>query len=271
MTPPHLSILLPVRNETANLQLMVKVLRALVSVPYEVLVICDSPDDASIPIVEGLRPRYHEVRLVLNQNGRGIINALKAGVEAASGEYVLIFAADELGPTLAIHSMLELAQAGCEFVSCTRYAHGGRRLGGSQVGGALSRVANWAFYYLSACAFTDATTGIKLFRREVFARLNLQARPVGWAVAFEMTIKAQLLGLKLGEVPITSIDRLYGGESTFHLGAWTWEYWRWFVWGVWALRAKPAVWRGRLTLQHPRTPAPEGFGFIGALALAQGD
>ena len=60
----------------------------------------------------------------------------------------------------------------------------------------------------------------------------LKARPVGWAVAFEMGIKAQLAGLKLGEVPIVSIDRLYGGKSTFKLGPWTAEYLRWFLWGL---------------------------------------
>ena len=54
-----------------------------------------------------------------------------------------------------------------------------------------------------------------MFRPELFEQLHLEARPIGWAVAFEMGIKAQLAGLKLGEVPIVSIDRLYGGKSTF--------------------------------------------------------
>ena len=51
-------------------------------------------------------------------------------------------------------------------------------------------------------------------------------------MTFEMAMKAQLAGWKLGEVPVISIDRLYGGKSTFRLGPWTGEYLRWFVWGV---------------------------------------
>ncbi|HYL45486.1 MAG TPA: hypothetical protein VEU52_00525, partial [Candidatus Limnocylindrales bacterium] len=132
--------------------------------------------------------------------------------------------------------MLALMQEGCDLVSCSRYAHGGRRLGGSAIGGFLSRLANRIFHRMAGCVLSDATTGIKLFRRPLFSTLNLQARPIGWAVTFELAMKAQLAGWKLGEVPVISIDRLYGGESTFHLGPWTVEYLRWFIWGCRNLR-----------------------------------
>ena len=81
-------------------------------------------------------------------------------------------------------------------------------------------------------ALSDCTTGIKMFRKSIFSKINLESRPVGWAVAFELSIKAQLQGFKLGEVPIISIDRLFGGESTFKLGPWFVEYLRWFVWVI---------------------------------------
>ena len=96
---------------------------------------------------------------------------------------------------------------------------------------------------------TDATTGIKLIRRSVFNQLHLEARPVGWAVAFEMSMKAQLAGLKLGEVPIISVDRLYGGESSFRPGPWTVEYLRWFWWGTRRLRRRPAMKREAVAIR----------------------
>ena len=227
-----LSILLPVRNEGINLKLMLKILRAVAEESHEVIVIHDMSDDDSIPVVQEIQKSYPELHLVHNTLGRGVVNAIRVGVEAAKGKYVLIFAADEVGPVLAIEDMLILMKQGCDFVSCTRYAHGGRRLGGSVIGGILSRSANWFFHRLSGSPFSDATTGIKMFRREIFPKLNIQCRPVGWAVAFEMAIKAQHAGLRLGEVPIVSIDRLYGGKSTFRLGAWVMEYTRWFFWGL---------------------------------------
>ena len=248
--PTVLTILLPVRNDGINLRVMLKMLRGMVEVPYEVLVVHDSPDDDGIPVVETARRSDGNVHAVHNTLGRGVVNAIRAGVARATGKYVLIFAADEVGPVLAIDDMLALMERGCDFVSCTRYAFGGRRLGGSAVGGFLSRTANRLFHRLAGSRFTDSTTGIKMFRREVFDRLGIEARPVGWVIAFEMAMKAELAGLRLGEVPIISIDRLYGGRSTFRLGPWFGEYLRWFLWGAGHLRRAPS---DRVVLR-PRDP-----------------
>jgi dolichol-phosphate mannosyltransferase len=248
--PTALSILLPVRNEGINLRIMVKLLKAVVEVPHELLIVYDFPEDDSIPVVRGMQESYANLRLVQNERGKGVVNAIRAGVEAATGDYILIFAADEVGPVLAIEDMLALMGEGCDMVSCSRYAHGGRRLGGSMIGGALSRLANQLFCRFGGCVLTDATTGIKLFRRSLFASLELEARPVGWAVTFEMAMKAQLAGWRLGEVPIVSIDRLYGGASTFRLGPWTGEYLRWFMWGWKNLRRVPRSQRPVVRVRH---------------------
>jgi len=79
--------------------------------------------------------------------------------------------------------------------------------------------------------------------------LNLEANPVGWAVAFEMAIKAELAGLRLGEVPVISIDRLYGGTSTCRIVPWIREYSRWFVWGMRRLHCSGQESRGRIVVR----------------------
>ena len=241
MTPglsPKLSVLMPVKSEGAHLPVILNILSAVVEVPHEILVVYDDEDDDSVPVVQVLQDRHPQVRLVHNTLGRGVANAIRAGVREAAGEYVLIFAVDDTGPVLAIDEMLLLMDRGCDLVSCTRYARGGRRLGGSIIGGVLSWMANGLFRRLTGSVLTDATTGIKMVRRSIFEQVSLEAS-VGWAVAFELAIKVQLAGLRVGEVPIISIDRLFGGESTFKLGPWLVEYWKWFVWGLKALRQAP--------------------------------
>ena len=227
-----LSILIPVRNEGVNIKIMLRILNAALDAKHEVLVIYDSFDDDTIPAVKSIESTYPNVRLVYNDLGRGVINAVKAGVKASRGECILIFAADEVGPVMAIDDMLALLDEGCDLVSCTRYAYGGRRLGGSLIGETLSRLANKLLCIFSGSVFTDATTGIKMFKKAVFDKIRFESNPVGWAFIFEFALKAQREGLRLGEVPIISVDRLYGGKSTFLLGPWIKEYMRWFIWGV---------------------------------------
>ena len=119
-----------------------------------------------------------------------------------------------------------------DFVSGTRYSKGGKRLGGSFIGSILSRLANKLFKFLSNVPLSDCTTGIKLFKKSVWNSIKLESKPIGWAFAFELSIKTYLKGFKITEFPLKSVDRLFGGSSTFKLGSWVKEYLRWFVWGI---------------------------------------
>ena len=226
-----LSILLPVYNEAESLKIMIPVLEATVEVPHEVLVIYDFQEDNSVEVVNRLKNKFGNLKIVFNDFGQGVANAIKKGVSAANGDVILITVVDEVFPISAIGDMVILINEGCDFVSCTRYALGGKRLGGSFIGGLLSYSANKLFRLVTGSVLTDATAGMKMIRRSVFDRITIEAK-AGWAFAFEISIKSQLLGLKLGEVPVISIDRLFGGDSTFKLGPWTREYMKWFIWGV---------------------------------------
>lgn len=256
---PILTILLPVRNEAGSLSVMLRVLPPLIGTSYEILVIHDDTEDTSVPQAETARAANPKVRIVHNVLGRGVINAVRAGVAVARGRYILIFAADEIGPVFIINDMLVLMDEGCDLVSCTRYAHGGGRLGGSLLGRTLSTAANHLFRLITRSAQSDLTTGIKMFRRERFEELELESRPVGWAFAFEIAVKAEAAGWTLGEVPIISIDRLFGGQSSFRPNPWIREYLRWFIWGV---RHLP---RDVRRVARMRLPAYRGSGLPAAI------
>ncbi len=248
-----LSIIMPVRNEGPNIRVMLKVLNAVVEINHEILIVHDTPDDTSIPIIKEIQGKYSQLHLIHNTLGKGVANAIKAGIRASKGKYILLFAVDEVGPVLAIEDMAALLDQGCDMVSATRYAHGGRRLGGSLIGSLLSRTGNKAFKLLSGSSFTDSTTGIKMFKKSIFNKMTLESKPVGWAVVFELAIKAQVAGLSLGEVPIVSIDRLYGGKSTFKVWPWLKEYLRWFIWGAKRLHGRQ---HAQIQVRIPSTTVP---------------
>lgn len=232
-----LSILIPVRNEEKNIGRMLRVLNSKIVFPMQVLVIYDFPDDDTIPMVRKLARKYNNIKLVQNKFGKGVANAIRAGIKAAKGDYILILAADDLGPVSAILDMTELMDKGCDFVSCTRYAYGGGRDNDSFAQKIFSGLGNKIFRILSGSVFTDLTTGFKMFRKSIVNKMELESNSISWAIVFEMAIKAQAAGMKLGEVPIRSSDRKYG-KSTFRLGPWFKEYIRWFFWGLNHLHGK---------------------------------
>jgi len=229
---PRLSIVIPVLNEGVNLKILLRILEAVVDVRNEVLIVYDFKEDDSIPAIKEMQKDRENLRLIHNTLGKGVINAIKAGVNAAYGTYVLTIAADDIGPLLAINDMASLMDQGCDLVNATRYAYGGKNIGGTFISGNLSSIANKLFYLLSGSSLTDPTFGVKMFKKDLFGNLNLESKPIGWAVAFEFAIKAQIAGWKLGEIPLISLNRLYGrGRSSFKL-KWLLEYSRWFLFGM---------------------------------------
>jgi dolichol-phosphate mannosyltransferase len=245
---PVLSVVMPVHDDAPSVSVMTRILNVMIEVACEIIVVYDDPSDSTVPVVTELALQFLNLKGVLNTRGRGVLNAVTSGIEVARGRYVLIYAADEVGPVLAIEAMLRLMERGCDLVSATRYTAGGKRYGGSLLGHVLSYTANRLFRLLTATALSDCTTGFKMFRRDLFHRLELSGEGSGWSFAFEMAIQAQLLDLKLGEVSIVSIDRLFGGQSTFRPLPWIASYSRWFVYGM---RKLPPWRRPRPKLAFP--------------------
>lgn len=232
MEQPELTIILPVREEPESLNVMLKVINALIDIPHEMIIVTDDENDSSIAAVATLSASIENVSHQLNAYGHGVLNAVKTGINAANGKYILIYAADEIGPVLAINKMLDHMRAGCNFVSGTRYKSGGKRYGGSMLGHFLSRTANSLFNLFTATALSDCTTGIKMFDKQTFESITWPTQCSGWSFAFHMAIHVQAKGLKVAEVPIVSIDRLFGGQSSFKLISWVKSYGNFFIQGV---------------------------------------
>lgn len=227
-----LSVIIPVLNESINLKMLLPILKGIINSTHEVLIVCDIPNDDSIPAVKSMQGNYPRLKLIHNKLGRGVINAIKSGVNNAVGNYILIIAADDFGAIFAINDMVSLMDDGCDLVNGTRYAYGGKNITGSLISKSLSTIANKLFHILSGSSLTDPTLGVKMFRRSKFDQIKLESKPIGWAVSFEFAIKAQAARWKLGEVPLISLNRLYGGKSSFKPGPWIAEYTKWFLWGL---------------------------------------
>lgn len=229
----ELSIILPIHNEKESLPIMIRLLESSIKFNKEIIIVYDSEDDNAIPIAKQLAHEYQNIRLVHNNIARGVRYAIDAGVAKAKYDVIIIFAVDEIFPIISIEKMLEhLISNNLDFISGTRYSKGGTRLGGSLLGAIFSRTANTLFQFFTHIPFSDCTTGIKMMKKIVWNSIKLESKPVGWAYSFELAIKVYLKNYKVDEYPLKSVDRLFGGSSTFKFGPWLKEYLKWFIWGI---------------------------------------
>ena len=152
MSKKELSIILPVKNEKESLPIMIKILKLSLDFSYEVIIVHDDLDDNTNPEAHKLQEQFKEMKISLihNDYGRGIINAVKKGVESSKYDIILVTVADEIFPIVSIPKMLDLILINdCDLVSGTRYIKGGKTLGGSIVERILSRIANKTFRLLT--------------------------------------------------------------------------------------------------------------------------
>ncbi len=224
---PLVSVIVPVYNEADNITATLQRLVSAVRTPMEVLIVHDSDEDTTLPVVRALQPRMPQVRLHRNDRGRGVLNAMCAGIAAASAPYIVVSMADGSDDVEVIDRMVALAQGGADVVAASRYMRGGRQVGGPFLKGLLSRMAGLTLQWFGHVGTHDATNNFKLYSRRYLDTVSIESQG-GFELALELTVKAALAGRTVREVPATWRDRT-AGQSRFQLRAWLPRYLRWYL------------------------------------------
>jgi GT2 family glycosyltransferase len=104
-----LSVIVVNHNTCAFLkQSLQTLIRACKYTDYEVIIIDDASADRSVAMMQ---KDYPEVKLIQNQQPLGIARARNQGIEAASGEYVLLVNADTISGKKTVEHVLEFMDA----------------------------------------------------------------------------------------------------------------------------------------------------------------
>ena len=229
MTDPiaELSIVLPVYNEGEAVEPVLRALSAGVKTPHELVVVYDFDGDTTVPVIARLATEIPGLRGLRNDLGRGVLNAMKAGIASSSAPYVLISMADGSDEPHVVDPMVALARGGADVVSASRYMRGGHQVGGPLLKRLMSRVAGLSLHWFGGVKTHDPTNNFKLYRRSF-----LEATPIesaaGFELALELTVKATLAGRQVAEVPTTWRDRT-AGQSNFKMRAWLPHYLHWYL------------------------------------------
>lgn len=223
---PELSIVVPVYKEGEAVDPVLRALDAGVATLHEILVVYDFDEDPTVPVIDRLHAELPAIRGYRNDLGRGVLNAMKAGIAASQGQYILVSMADGSDEPQIVDRMVALARDGADVVAASRYMPGGHQVGGPIVKRSLSRLAGLSLHWFAGVGTHDPTNNFKLYSRRLLDATPIQSE-AGFELALELTVKATLAGRSVAEVPTTWRDRT-AGTSNFKLRQWLPHYLRWY-------------------------------------------
>jgi glycosyltransferase involved in cell wall biosynthesis len=218
-TPLELSVVLPCLNEARTIaQCVGEALAALTGngIAGEVVVADNGSTDGSQDLATRAGAR------VVAVGAKGYGSALRGGIAAARGRYLVMGDADGSYDFSHLPRFLEKLRGGADLVM------GNRFLGGIQPGAMPWKnrhIGNPALSFIGRLFFRtgigDFHCGLRGFSAEAYRRMNL--RTTGMEFASEMVIKSVILGLRVAEVP--TMLRRDGRDRPPHLRPWR-DGWR---------------------------------------------
>ena len=215
----ELTILMPCLNEAETIERCITKAQGFIArngITGEVLIADNGSSDGSPEIAARLGARVTEIK------ERGYGAALRGGIRAAQGRYVIMADADDSYDFSRLEDFVEKLREGYELVMGNRFLGGilpgampplHRYLGNPVLTG-IGRL-----FFNSPCR--DFHCGLRGFTKSAIERLDMQT--VGMEFASEMVVKATLYGLKVTEVPTVLAPD--GRSRPPHLRSWR-DGWR---------------------------------------------
>ncbi|MGD0053907.1 MAG: glycosyltransferase family 2 protein [Acidimicrobiales bacterium] len=198
------SVIIPTLNEAGNLPYVLNTIPSWVD---EVILVDGRSDDDTRRIARLLRP---DVRIV-HELKRGKGAAMRAGLDAATGDILIALDADGSMDGAAIGKFRDAIVAGADYVKGSRFAPGGgssditkfRRFG--------DRSICYLIWLLFGSLYSDATYGFIAVRASSLGALNIDTD--GFEVETLIGIRAIRARLRTTEVPCYEASRIHGTSN----------------------------------------------------------
>ncbi len=214
---PLLSLVIPAYNEADNIQAgaLSQVGSYLAEQDYEseLIVVDDGSEDSTPALVEKVAAEYPFLSLIRNEH-RGKTQAVRAGVMAARGRYVVFADMDLSTPIHYVGQCLEELQGGHDVVVGSREIEGSARLGEPLSRLILGKLFGLLVRALLLPDIRDSQCGFKGFRREVGHELfrsflvfggegQATKGPMVTAFDVELLLLARKRNYSIKEIPVT--------------------------------------------------------------------
>ena len=223
------SVILPTYNERKNLPVIVYLLAKVFKendLNWEIIIVDDNSPDGTQQIAKQLITVYGSDKILLKPRAGklGLGTAYIHGLNFVTGDFVIIMDADFSHHPKFIPQFIRLQQAhNLDIVTGTRYrSTSSPSTSDAAPGGVhgwdfkrklVSRGANFLADLVLNPGVSDLTGSFRLYRRPVLEHIISQTVSKGYVFQMEMMVRARSLGYKVGEVPITFVDRIFGDSK----------------------------------------------------------
>ncbi len=201
------TVIIPAYNEEAiieeNIRKVIKALEETASrYDWELLLIDDGSKDNTGRIMDGIASSNVNIKAIHHRTNFGRGKALKTGFKEASGDIIIVLDADLSYSTEHIEKMLQkMEQTDADIVQASCYAPGGKVENVPFRRAFMSRVGNILLSHAMGGDITVATCIVRAYKSDVIKSLDLISDDKD--LHPEILYKAQMLGLRIEEVPAT--------------------------------------------------------------------
>jgi len=229
----RLSIVIPARDEEGCICSTVKHLAlelSLREVPFEIVVVNDGSGDRTLEILNDTAREIPQLKVVDNQGPHGFGRAIVAGIEASSGDAVVIMMADESDDCRDVALYWNKLNEGWDCVFGSRFVKGGGVVDYPKVKLLINRLANTTVRLIFRVKCNDITNAFKAYRKTVLDGCRPILSP-HFNLTVELPLKAIARGYSYTTVPITWRNRRSGvaklkiaemGSRYFFICAYVW-------------------------------------------------
>jgi len=210
-----LSVVIPARNEAGNIGSTLDNLRRRLvqeGIRYEIIVVDDGSTDPTPHEVEQRVAADPGVRLVYNKGLHGFGRAVRCGLDAFTGEAVVIVMADgsDDPEDVVKYYYILRDKADCAFGS--RFVRGSHVENYPRLKLVLNRLANLFIRVLFGLRYNDITNAFKGYRKYVIEGCRPFLSP-HFNLTVEIPLKAIVRGYSYAVVPIRWLNRSVGESS----------------------------------------------------------